>query len=42
MSPLSYDIEININISVEFNVGPPYWMRDWPVIRQESSKHKER
>ena len=19
-----------------------YWMRDWPVIRQESSKHKER
>ena len=24
-------MEININIIVEFNVGPPYWMRDWPV-----------
>ena len=22
--------------------GETYWMRDWPVIRQESSKHKER
>ena len=42
MNPLSYDIEININISIEFSVGPPYWMRDWPVIQQESSKHKER
>ena len=20
-----------INIIVAFNVGPPYWMRDWPV-----------
>ena len=41
MNTLSEDIEININISVEFSVGPPYWMRDWLVIRQESSKHKE-
>ena len=40
MNPLSYDIEININISIEFSVGPPYWMRDWPVIRQESSKQR--
>ena len=31
MNPLSYDIEINLNISVEFNVGPPYWMRELAV-----------
>ena len=30
------------SIDVEFNVGPPYWMRDWPVLRQESSECKER
>ena len=41
MDPLSQDVEININIVVEFNVGPPYWMRDWPVIWQESSNCKE-
>ena len=42
MDPVSQYMKINFNIIFEFNVGPPYWMRDWPVIRQESSKYKER
>ena len=29
--------------AIEFNVGPPYWMRDiWPVMRQESSECRGR
>ena len=28
------------NIIVEFNVGPPYWMRDWPVYGRNPANGK--
>ena len=31
---------MNVNIVVEFNVGPPYRMRDWPVYGRNPANAK--